>query len=88
MGNNYTANATVADGLGGELIECPVTTEGGKELLDKFQFWVEGILCCAIAVPGFLGNIGSGYVLSTKGTSTAEIGYLQLWGRYVTWISN
>ena len=50
-------------------VECTEHNEESMELIHAFSFWIEGVLCCLIAVPGFIGNIGSSYVLSSKGQS-------------------
>ena len=48
-------------------IDCPFYTEEWEIRLEDITFWVEGVLCIVIAIPGFLGNISSAYVLSRKG---------------------
>jgi len=48
-------------------LNCPKFTDDGDKIFTDFSLWVEGILCCLIAVPGFFGNIGSSFVLLQKG---------------------
>ena len=47
--------------------DCPLFTEENNILIGQMSFYIEGISLCCIAIPGFLGNIGSGYILSSKG---------------------
>ena len=57
--------------LGGEEgQECPQFTQAQYDTYQSTSYWVEGVLCLLIAVPGFLGNIGSAFILSTKGQSS------------------
>ena len=67
---NVTYNATLtANGSFGNVddLNCPKFTDDGDKIFVDFSLWVEGILCCLIAVPGFFGNIGSTFVLLQKG---------------------
>jgi hypothetical protein len=48
-------------------LHCPIFTAEGDQVFQSFSLWVEGILCCFIAVPGFFGNISSSFVLLQKG---------------------
>ena len=73
-GTDLVTNVTILDGdaIRGNAaaiddLDCPVFTAETDAFLHKITFWIEGVLCCVIAIPGFLGNIGSSYVLSTKG---------------------
>ena len=62
-----TSNATLVNGSLDDGLDCPKFTDDGDKIFTDFSLWVEGILCCLIAVPGFFGNIGSTFVLLQKG---------------------
>ncbi len=57
--NSTTLNLTAS---------CPEPqSEETLAFLNAAAFWIEKVLCFSIALPGFVGNIGSSYILSTKG---------------------
>ena len=49
------------------LSECPNFTDETNQWLQNVSFWVEGLLSCFFAILGFLGNVGSSFILSGKG---------------------
>ena len=61
--SSSSSSSSIAD----DGIDCPFYTEEWEIRLEDITFWVEGVLCIVIAIPGFLGNISSAYVLSRKG---------------------
>ncbi len=43
---------------------CPVFTENDKVVFKHFNFWVEGVVQCTVALLGLLGNFISAVILS------------------------
>ena len=52
--DNTTANNT---------LNCPVYGDSGQQLLDAFNFWLEGVTKAAIACAGLIANIVSAIIL-------------------------
>ncbi|TRY77346.1 hypothetical protein TCAL_17433 [Tigriopus californicus] len=49
-----------------EQLDCPVFSEASGHVLDRFSFWVEGVILCVFAVAGIIGNSISAIILSGK----------------------
>ena len=47
------------------VLDCPQFSNVTAAAIDTFAYWVEGVLLCAIAVPGIAGNALSSYILVT-----------------------
>lgn len=54
------------DTVAEEQLDCPVFSEASGHNLDRFSFWVEGVLLCVFAVAGIIGNTISAVILSGK----------------------
>lgn len=66
--NTTMENATLnSDDL---ILSCPeIQSKETRAIINGAAFWIEGVVCLCVALPGFLGNIGSSYILATKGKS-------------------
>ena len=47
-------------------LDCPDYSEADFAFLDRFSFWVEGVLQTAVAVAGIVGNIIASVIISRK----------------------
>jgi hypothetical protein len=61
-----TANGTSTEAAE-KLLDCPVFSPAEESFQRGFEYWVEGVGVVAVALPGFIGNVGSSLILGQKG---------------------
>ena len=69
--SSLASNLALDEVLGGDdplrdNLDCPVNSDEEFELLDKFSFWVEGVLQTVLAVFGIIGNTIASVIISRK----------------------
>lgn len=47
-------------------LDCPLYTNTSDQMIDQFNFWVEGVTQTSVAIPGLIGNMVFSFILTRR----------------------